>query len=82
MTEGTILELKDVRSRRNEREREMLLIMVNAMRNLYASLYASSFISGTVMKDFNAVADILSDFSMLDVDQRRERDVSNSGQWT
>ena len=61
--------------RRSDREKEMLLIMINGMRNHHLELYTRSFISGTTLKNLNAVSDLVSDFALINLDKQQERSV-------
>lgn len=65
-----------------EREGEMLLIVVNAMKQLYSQMYRRNFVTGTVFGHFNDTADKVADFALIDLDLRTEVKVSKQNALT
>eukprot|EP01053_Blabericola_migrator_P002893 Blabericola_migrator_1__2892@NODE_1830_length_3728_cov_110_996995_g1172_i0_p1_GENE_NODE_1830_length_3728_cov_110_996995_g1172_i0NODE_1830_length_3728_cov_110_996995_g1172_i0_p1_ORF_typecomplete_len1209_score175_15Na_H_Exchanger/PF00999_21/2_8e08Na_H_Exchanger/PF00999_21/5_2e38Cation_efflux/PF01545_21/0_095Cation_efflux/PF01545_21/2e03Cation_efflux/PF01545_21/1e04Ctr/PF04145_15/4_8e03Ctr/PF04145_15/1_7_NODE_1830_length_3728_cov_110_996995_g1172_i03743628 len=58
----------DIRQR--DKDGEILVMMVNTMRQLYHNLYVQSFISGKVLSDLLSIGDVVIDFAFLDVDKK------------
>eukprot|EP01056_Protomagalhaensia_sp_Gyna25_P002147 Protomagalhaensia_sp_Gyna_25__2146@NODE_2164_length_1251_cov_18_496700_g1788_i0_p1_GENE_NODE_2164_length_1251_cov_18_496700_g1788_i0NODE_2164_length_1251_cov_18_496700_g1788_i0_p1_ORF_typecomplete_len389_score54_88_NODE_2164_length_1251_cov_18_496700_g1788_i0841193 len=55
-----------------DREGEILIMVINTMRQLYRRMYEQSFVSGTVYVGFMATADVVTDFALVDVQQKSQ----------
>eukprot|EP01053_Blabericola_migrator_P004963 Blabericola_migrator_1__4962@NODE_2583_length_2574_cov_541_213004_g1042_i1_p1_GENE_NODE_2583_length_2574_cov_541_213004_g1042_i1NODE_2583_length_2574_cov_541_213004_g1042_i1_p1_ORF_typecomplete_len719_score132_40_NODE_2583_length_2574_cov_541_213004_g1042_i13372493 len=58
--------------RAKDREGEILIMVINTMRQLYKRMYEQSFISGTVYIGFMATADVVTDFALVNVSQKSQ----------
>lgn len=61
-----------------EREGEVLIMIVNTMRQLYHNMYEQSFISGKVYSQLLSVGDVVTDYALLDVEKRNRAKVWRS----
>eukprot|EP01054_Gregarina_sp_Poly1_P000965 Gregarina_sp_Poly_1__964@NODE_1234_length_4694_cov_90_419278_g58_i1_p1_GENE_NODE_1234_length_4694_cov_90_419278_g58_i1NODE_1234_length_4694_cov_90_419278_g58_i1_p1_ORF_typecomplete_len355_score35_87_NODE_1234_length_4694_cov_90_419278_g58_i11181182 len=58
--------------RAKDREGEILIMVINTMRQLYKRMYEQSFISGTVYVGFMSTADVVTDFALVNVKQKSQ----------
>lgn len=61
-----------------ERDGEIVIMVLNTMRQLYRRMLDQCFISGTTFVGLMAVADVVSDFAILDVAKKSNLKVSST----
>eukprot|EP01054_Gregarina_sp_Poly1_P001891 Gregarina_sp_Poly_1__1890@NODE_1492_length_4004_cov_60_929388_g988_i0_p1_GENE_NODE_1492_length_4004_cov_60_929388_g988_i0NODE_1492_length_4004_cov_60_929388_g988_i0_p1_ORF_typecomplete_len756_score113_08Na_H_Exchanger/PF00999_21/2_4e08NrfD_2/PF14589_6/0_18_NODE_1492_length_4004_cov_60_929388_g988_i03332600 len=61
-----------------DRDGEILIMIVNTMRQLYYNMYEQSFISGKVYSQLLSVGDVVIDYALLDVEKRNKAKVWRS----
>lgn len=59
--------------RATDRDGEIVIMVVNTMRQLYKRMLDQCFISGTVYMGYMAVADVVSDFAIFDVAKKKNK---------